>query len=101
MIVDILIYIFLFLIVILNTYFSMLSKVKIYSADVINYVEDLSIDGINKMKLAVEKTKDVIPFIFKILFTESKIETIIQETFDKMECYSKKQMNGEGKKNGS
>ena len=101
MIIDILIYVLLSIIIFLNIYFSVLSKIKFSATDVINYVEDLNIDGKNKMKLAVEKIKDVIPIILKILFTESKLEKIIQETFDKMENYAKKQMNGEGNKDGS
>ena len=101
MVIEIIVCVLLILFAFFAFYLSTLSKLKISANDIINYSEDLDIDGKEKMKIAVEKAKKAVPFLLRLFFGKNKLEKIVQEVFDKMEEYAKKQVIGEDNKNGS
>lgn len=59
--------------------------------DAINKAEDTGEIGIEKLNIAVNQVYQVIPLALKPVFPRSFIEQVVQEIFDKMEEYARKQ----------
>lgn len=79
-----------------NYYYSVKSRLQRNAGDAINEAELSEFDGEDKMKIAVFQIKQLVPDLFKPLFTDEVIEKIVQEVFDKMQDFAKKQVNKVG-----
>ena len=65
--------------------------------DAINGAEDTGKPGAEKFEEAVDTIYALIPLVVKPFITRTLVETLVQEVFDKMEAYAKKQVNNEQK----
>ena len=61
--------------------------------DAINGAEDTGKPGAEKFQEAVDTVYSVIPAVIRPFITRTLIETLVQEVFDKMEEYARKQLN--------
>lgn len=80
-------------------YLAIRNKIEQAAKNAINVAEDLDKIGAEKMEIAVEQVYAVIPAIVKPVFSKEFIEQIIQEVFDKMTEFAKKQVAKEQSKN--
>ena len=98
---EIIFYLIYIFILFLLARFGIIGKLRKFSADFINFAENFDICGQDKMKIAIEKSIQNIPILFRFFVRKNKIKDIIQETFDKMEEYSEKQKQKGGEDGGS
>lgn len=61
----------------------------------INGAEDTGMSGAEKFKEAVDTIYALIPVAVRPFITRSLVETLVQEVFDKMEEYARKQLDKE------
>ena len=61
--------------------------------DAINGAENSGKPGCEKFQEAVDTVYSVIPVVVRPFLTRTLVETLVQEVFDKMEEYARKQLN--------
>lgn len=69
------------------------SELQKNAGDAINFAEKTSLKGQEKMNVAVAQIYELVPIAFKPIFTTELIKKIVQEAFDKMQEFAKKQVN--------
>lgn len=75
----------------LSYYFYLKAKITNAAIDAINTAEDTDKVKEEKMAIAIDEIKKIIPSAIKPFITDSMIEAIIQHSFDKIEEFAKKQ----------
>jgi hypothetical protein len=92
-IVEIILGIFSVLLVFLSYYISVRQTLQEKVGDAINEAEKTDLIGEEKMAYAVEQIYQLVPTMFKPILTKPVIEGIVQQLFDKMQDFAKKQKN--------
>jgi hypothetical protein len=92
-IVEIILSIFSVLLVFLSYYISVRQTLQEKVGDAINEAEKTDLIGEEKMAYAVEQIYQLVPTMFKPILTKPVIEGIVQQLFDKMQDFAKKQKN--------
>lgn len=72
-------------------YFYIRSKIMEITNTAINIAEDSNKIKHEKMQVAIQEIRKVLPTITKLFISDSMIESIIQHAFDKIEEYVSKQ----------
>lgn len=78
-------------VVLVSYYFAVKRKIEAKSEQAINEAEELKKSGQEKMKSAIASVKETIPAFIRPLFSDEKIEVILQRVFDEMEKFARKQ----------
>lgn len=81
--------------IVISYYLAIRKKIEQEALNAINKAEDTDKIGEEKMQDAVEIVYDIIPAVAKPFISKKLIETIIQDVFDKVEEYARKQVNKE------
>lgn len=79
-------------------YFYVKAKISRAATDAVNSAEELDKIGAEKLEAAVEQVYALVPAILKPIFSKALIGQLIQEAFDKIEAYAKKQLAKKGNK---
>lgn len=79
----------------ISYYFYIKRKIEAEVPGAINGAEDTGMSGEEKFNEAVETIYSLIPVAVKPFITRNLVETLVQEVFDKMEEYARKQVNKE------
>ena len=72
-------------------YFYVKSELYRRTEDAVNNAETQETLGREKLKIATEQLYMTVPALFKPFFTKEQVELIVQNAFDKIEEYAKKQ----------
>jgi hypothetical protein len=96
---EIILGIFSVLLVFLSYYISVRQTLQEKVGDAINEAEKTDLIGEEKMAYAVEQIYQLVPTMFKPILTKPVIEGIVQQLFDKMQDFAKKQKNDKKTKN--
>lgn len=91
--IDILLVIAGVAITLLSYYLNVRRKIREAAEGAINAAEELNKIGEEKMQIAIEQIYVAIPIVAKPFISKTLIREILQEVFDNMEKYAKKQMN--------
>ena len=78
---------------IISYYFYIKSKLNQLTIDVINIAEDTDKVKHEKMEVAINELKRLLPPGASLFLTDAALEGIIQKAFDKIEEYAQKQTN--------
>lgn len=76
----------------ISYYFYIKRKIEAEVPGAINGAEDTGMSGEEKFKEAVDTIYGLIPVAVRPFITRSLVETLVQEVFDKMEEYARKQL---------
>lgn len=98
-IIEIILGILSILLVFLSYYISVRKTLQEKVGDAINEAEKTDLIGEEKMAYAVEQIYQLVPTMFKPILTKPAIEGIVQQLFDKMQDFAKKQKNDKKTKN--
>ena len=74
-------------------------KIEAEIPGAINNAEDTLMAGAEKLKVAVDTLYSLIPTVVKPFITRDIIEALVQEVFDKMEDFARKQLEKETESN--
>lgn len=78
---------------VLGYYFTIKEKIQNAINGKINEAEYNLSDGKEKMEYVVNELYNLVPLPYKKIFNKTFIEKLVQEAFDKIEDYAKKQVN--------
>jgi hypothetical protein len=90
-IIEIILGIFTIVLTFISYYYAVKNNLQKAAGDAVNSAERNELEGKEKMAIAVEQIYDIVPTVLKPLFTREMIEKIVQEVFDKMQAFAKKQ----------
>lgn len=79
----------------ISYYFYIKRKIEAEVPGAINGAEDTGMSGAEKFTEAVDTIYALIPVAVRPFITRSLVETLVQEVFDKMEEYARKQVDKE------
>lgn len=79
-------------------YFYIKAKISKAATDAVNDAEKLDKIGAEKLEAAVEQVYALVPAILKPMLNKTLMGQLIQEAFDKIEAYAKKQLAKKGNK---
>jgi len=79
----------------ISYYFYIKRKIEAEVPGAINGAEDTGMSGAEKFEEAVDTIYALIPVAVRPFITRSLVETLVQEVFDKMEEYARKQLDKE------
>ena len=79
----------------ISYYFYIKRKIESEVPGAINGAEDTGMSGAEKFEEAVDTIYALIPVAVRPFITRSLVETLVQEVFDKMEEYARKQVDKE------
>lgn len=77
----------------ISYYLNIKRKIEAEVPGAINGAEDTGMSGAEKFEEAVNTIYALIPLAVRPFITRSLVETLVQEVFDKMEEYARKQLN--------
>jgi type IV secretory pathway TrbL component len=97
---KIFLYVALFVLIAINFYYSVKSKIRSTSQKAINTAEKSDKSGKEKMEIAIAEVKKIIPWLIKFLFPDKIVSDIIQDVFDGMEEYALTQTKKGGNSDG-
>ena len=92
-IIDIVLSILTVIMIFVGYYFYIKAKLHKAATEAINDAEQTEKDGEEKLKDAVEQVYALVPVILKPIFNKELLTYMIQDAFDKIEAYAKKQQN--------
>lgn len=81
----------------ISYYLAIKRRVEAEVPGAINGAEDTGMCGEEKFREACDTLYAMIPIVVKPFITRTLVETLVQEVFDKMEEYARKQVNKEQK----
>lgn len=79
----------------ISYYLHIKRKIEAEVPGAINGAEDTGMSGAEKFEEAVSTIYALIPIAVRPFITRSLVETLVQEVFDKMEEYARKQLDKE------
>lgn len=79
----------------ISYYFYIKRKIEAEVPGAINGAEDTGMSGSEKFTEAVDCIYSLVPVVVKPFITRNLVETLVQEVFDKMEEYARKQISEE------
>lgn len=79
----------------ISYYFYIKRKIEAEVPGAINGAEDTGMSGAEKFTEAVDTIYTLIPVAVRPFITRCLVETLVQEVFDKMEEYARKQLDKE------
>lgn len=77
----------------ISYYFYIKKKIESEVPGAINGAEDTGMSGAEKFEEAVDTIYALIPIAVRPFITRVLVETLVQEVFDKMEEYARKQLD--------
>ena len=76
----------------ISYYLNIKRKVEAEVPGAINGAEDTGMSGVEKFNEAVSTVYALIPIVVRPFITKQLVEALVQEVFDKMEDYARKQV---------
>lgn len=97
-IIDIVLGVVAVLVSFVGYYFYIRAKINKAATDAVNDAEEPDKIGAEKLAAAVDQVYALVPAILKPILNKALIEQLIQEAFNKIEEYAKKQLAKKGEK---
>ena len=97
-IIDIVLGVLAVLISFVGYYFYIRAKINKAATDAVNDAEEPDKIGAEKLEAAVDQVYALVPAVLKPILNKTIIAQLIQEAFNKIEAYAKKQIAKKGTK---